>query len=123
MRTNETIMATGSWAHTWGREQYSINYSSILTELIQAAGRWCEYYASDLFIDWQTVDQILQKPHEDGRETFMFGFRQMGVDGNTYVQYSREKNQLNATYRALYKLTIEFTNGGGDITMLLEREL
>lgn len=123
MRTNETIMATGSWTDTWGREQYAINYSSILTELIQAAGRWCESYASDLFIDWQTVDQILQKPHEDGRETFMFGFRQMGVDSNTYVQYRREENQLNAIYRALYILTIEFANGGSNITMLLEREI
>lgn len=29
---------------------WRINYSSILSKLIQEAGRWCEHYASDLFI-------------------------------------------------------------------------
>ena len=40
----------------------SINLSSILTVLIQEAGRWCRSYASDLFIYWSS----LQKQVEDG---------------------------------------------------------
>lgn len=39
---------------------WEINYSSILTKLIQEAGRWCEHYASDLFITWKhNIDKKL----------------------------------------------------------------
>ena len=43
-----TITETGSYNPLEGK--WEINYSSILTRLIQEAGRWCEYYASDLFV-------------------------------------------------------------------------
>ena len=35
----------------------SINLSSILTVLIQEAGRWCRSYASDLFIYWSSLQK------------------------------------------------------------------
>ena len=45
---NDIIEATGSWNDY--RECWDINTSDILTKLIQAAGRLCDRYASDLFI-------------------------------------------------------------------------
>ena len=39
---------------------WEINTSSILTKLIQEAGRWCESYASDLFIRWGVIQKGLE---------------------------------------------------------------
>ena len=69
-----------------GERTVSINYSSILTRLIQEAGRICEYYASDLFIEWRSIVEAL----EDGTiETgsYLFGFRDSGVDEAKSVLY------------------------------------
>ena len=84
-----------------------INYSSILTRLIQEAGRYCESYASDLFIDWRTIDEQL----EDGSietESKLFGFRESGVDHTEFV-YSRLYNSIrwgHYEYRSIWKLDI-----------------
>lgn len=43
-----------------GRD-FDINYSSILTKLIQECGRLCEFYASDLFITWNSIVQKLKE--------------------------------------------------------------
>ena len=46
-----TITATGSYNLLEGK--WEINTSFILTRLIQEAGRWCESFASDLFVQWK----------------------------------------------------------------------
>lgn len=85
---------------------FDINYSSILTKLIQECGRLCESYASDLFISWNT---IMKKLKEKTLETssYLFGIREMGVDHNEFV-LSRYNNNSHAYYgyRKIYRLDV-----------------
>ena len=121
-RTNDyawkTIIEDGHLSYYSGR--YEINYSSILTKLIQEAGRLCESFASDLFIDWQAVTRCIDTDAEIN-ETFLFGLRQYGVDHKEYV-FSRLENDgryWKHNYRAMYRLDV--TADGKDITMTLGR--
>lgn len=78
---------SGSWERSYiheGNGEYSINYSSILTRLIQAAGRVCKFYASDLFIDWEIIHEKLSDECFEG-DKFLFGFRESGVDSADFV--------------------------------------
>lgn len=102
---------SGSWQHSiFGTEkEWSINLSSILTRLIKLAGKICDSYASDLFIDWNIVERNLKNYEFDGGK-FLFGFRTMGVDGNTYVlsrlnNYGKEG--MKAEIKELYM--VEFS--------------
>lgn len=100
------IHEEGRWSNYSGK--FDVNYSSILTKLIQEAGRYCESYASDLFIDWSTIDEHLREADFPGG-TFLFGFRQMGVDGNTFVlsRYNNNGKYARYEYRSLWRLDIE----------------
>ena len=85
---DETICTeTGNWQNgifSDGKE-WSINLSGILDRLIKIAARVCEYFASDLFIDWKfNVDANMKNYDFDGGK-ILFGFRDSGVDGNSYV--------------------------------------
>lgn len=90
-----------------GERTVGINYSSILTRLIQEAGRICEFYASDLFIDWRSIVESL----EDGTiETgsYLFGFRDSGVDEAQSVLYwYNETSHGLEHYSAIWKLDID----------------
>lgn len=100
--------------------KYEINYSSILTQLIQETGRYCEQFASDLFIDWESVLRCIDTDAEIN-ETFLFGLRKYGVDHKEYV-FSRFENDgayWEHNYRALYRLDIHAD--GKDISMTLGR--
>ena len=96
-----TITETGSYNPLEGK--WEINYSSILTRLIQEAGRWCESYASDLFVQWKyKIDQKL----DNGTlytNTFVFAFRDSGVDSEEW--YENHKNEHNY-YRAVWFLDV-----------------
>lgn len=90
----------------YGRD-FDINYSSILTRLIQECGRLCESYASDLFITW---DGIVQKLKEKTMETstHLFGIREMGVDHNEFVlsRYNNTGCYAKHEYRKIYRLDV-----------------
>lgn len=85
---------------------FEINYSSILTRLIQECGRLCESYASDLFVDWNSIVQKL-KDKRIGTSICLFGIREMGVDHNEFI-LSRYNNNCHARheYRKIYRLDI-----------------
>lgn len=89
-----------------GRE-FDINYSSILTKLIQECGRLCESYASDLFITW---NGIAQKLKEKTMETsvYLFGIREMGVDHNEFIlnRYNNDGCYTKYKYRKIYRLDV-----------------
>lgn len=87
--------------------KWEINYSSILTKLIQEAGRWCEYYASDLFITWHDIDKKLDDGTM-GTEQFIFGFRDNGVDHKEW--YELHKNDVGR-YRAVWFLDVTINDG------------
>ena len=86
---------------------FDINYSSILTKLIQECGRLCESYASDLFITW---NEIVQKLKDKTMETsvYLFGIRDMGVDHNEFILSRYDNNGCFAMheYRKMYRLNI-----------------
>lgn len=92
-----------------GMPKWDINLSSELTELIQSAGRFCERYASDLFITWGTVEACLLNGDIES-ETFIFGIRENGVDHADWVIHQRNKNDygyFRNYYRKLYMLKLE----------------
>lgn len=109
-RVSEVIRATG--------RNWDINYSSILTKLIQECGRLCERYASDLFIDWSSIKEKIENKTLE-ISTYLFGIRENGVDHNAFVLSRYENNGKNAMYeyRKIYRLDI--TVDDGDIEMEL----
>ena len=109
-----TITETGSYNQLEGK--WEINTSSILTRLIQEAGRWCEHYASDLFVQWKyEIEQKL----DNGTlytDTFVFAFRDSGVDSEEW--YENHKNEHNY-YRAVWFLDV--LTDKGKIKMMLHK--
>lgn len=99
-----------------------VNYSSLLTRLIQEAGRYCESYASDLFLSWQsTLDKLCDNRIKD--YSMLFGFRADGVDDARSVFYHEERESLYV-YRSIWRLDVEVTkqtDNYKDITMTLYR--
>ena len=95
------------YSHEW-----DINYSSILTALIQSAGRYCQHYASDLFIDWSAIDRKLKNnddSYTDGVYEYLFGIRKSGVDGITFILSRANNNDggyFSEYYSEIFKLTV-----------------
>lgn len=100
----------------------NINTSQTLTRLIQETGRFAERFASDLFIDWKQVENIIgygnwMRPKDNETHYLAFGIRRDGVDGNAYVirrlidTTDKRSAYLNAekTYRRLFILKIQLT--------------
>lgn len=105
------IRADGYWS-TY-ENHWDINYSSILTRLIQSAGRFCKNYASDLFIDWMNIESQLtgENTYYEGKYEYLFGMRKQGVDHASYVLSNANNGKyLNDYYSELFKLTIKVVN-------------
>lgn len=119
------IVATGQWAKEFcGSEmKWNINCSDILTQLIKDAGRFCDRYASDLFIIWQDV--IADKLYQDNWEshTITFAFYDSGVEYELSNELDRQPvtEQLNNNrfyYRKIDRLKI--TVNGNIMTIVME---
>lgn len=106
-----TITETGYYDSL--ESKWEINYSFILTRLIQEAGRWCEHYASDLFILWEY--NVKQKLDNGTLETgtFVFAMRDSGVDHKEMYENRKEYNY----YRAVWFLDIETNEGKIKMTL------
>lgn len=91
-----------------GERTVGVNYSSILTRLIQEAGRICEFYASDLFIEWRSIVDALEDGTIESR-SYLFGFRDSGVDEAQSVLYWRNKTSSapRSYYYAIWRLDID----------------
>ena len=87
-------------------EIQNCNFSSEWSRLINEAGRWCESYASDILINFESIKAYLERlkngEESEGRE-FWFGFRQMGVDGLSFVQSRTEREYASHVYRAVWR--------------------
>ena len=87
-------------------EIQNCNFSTEWSRLINEAGRWCESYASDILIDFATIEaylgQLANGEESEGRE-FWFGFRQMGVDGLSFIQSRTEREYAGHVYRAVWR--------------------
>lgn len=117
---HKTIKATGRFCpNSWFGKYWDINYSDILSKLIQETGRLCDHYASDLFISWNEIEEGLKNPDWHGGK-FLFGLRDSGVDHNSFVlsRYNQEQRYARYNYRKMYLLivTVELD---GDISMEL----
>ena len=95
--------------------RWAINTSDILSQLIKDAGRYCTNYASDLFIIWvDEVENYLKLGCREN-ETIRFGFRDYGVDHETWIQLC----EMNPNYYSVIReLKIEVENNS--ITMTME---
>lgn len=91
-----------------------LNYSSIFSELICAASV-CEYYASDVFIDLKQIECAITGAEN---KVFYLGYRNSGVDGNSYVKSQLSENKYYK-YIRLYRL--EISSDGEYITVELKR--
>lgn len=85
-----------------------INTSDIFTELIKAAGTYCENYASDLVYDIARINEAIQT-----KENYCcyVGIRLNGVDSDSFIR--SRINPKSCSYEAncylrLYKFTIVF---------------
>ena len=106
----DTITDKGERHYRTGK--WEVNYSDILTRLIQEAGRFCERYASDLFISWESVLHWIDEAGDDEKEIFLFGFRQNGVDHNNFILSRYESGMYKhpeLEYRSLWRLDVETT--------------
>ena len=106
--------ADGYWSDY--QQKFDVNYSSILTKLIQEAGRFCESYASDLFIDWAKVDRFMEDS-EFTSAKLVFGFRKSGVDHLEYVLCNLNNGCSMDYYRSVWILEIHAE--GREMTMKL----
>lgn len=130
--TMESVMkeTTGEWSNDIfsGEKCWNINYSDILTFLIQKAGTICKNYASDLFISWISLEnKMKQEGQEYAGGKYLFGFRESGVDHDNYV-LSRLNNygaeRLKKDVQELYMLEISIKKSdvyymGNEIKMQL----
>lgn len=99
--------------------KFDINYSSIFSELIQAAGMGCECFSSDMFIELEAIKRAI-----DNRENYVrfIGIRTNGVDGDTFIASRLNRKSCNyepAAYIKLYKLEISIVDD--EMTMTLTR--
>lgn len=93
----------------WHEDRWHINYSSIMTALIQIAGTYVDFYASDLLHTWNyKIEKHFSDPEWKGN-TIYIGFREMGVDdyeeGNDYncIEMNKKENG-HYYYRRIVKL-------------------
>ena len=109
-------------------EIQNCNFSSEWSRLICEAGRWCESYASDIFIDFESIKAYLERlasgEESEGRE-FWFGFRQMGVDHLAFIKSRTEREYASHVYRAVWRwsFTVEEREYGPYIVSKLEKLL
>lgn len=92
-----------------GKPTTNINYSDIFTELIQATGMTCEYYASDLYYTLTAIEKIIKNFESD---VLYIGIRDSGVDGNSFVKSRLENSSVYGTnnYIKMYRLEIKSYN-------------
>lgn len=109
-------------------EIQNCNFSSEWSRLINEAGRWCESYASDILIDFESIKAYLERlkngEESEGRE-FWFGFRQSGVDGLSFIRSRTEREYASHVYRAVWRwsFTVEEREYGPYIVSKLEKLL
>ena len=111
------ITAKGQWAEDRYGGSYCINATSILTKLIQDTGRFALRYASDLFLEWQTVlDYLKEYSETPERADFVFGIREDGV--STVTDAANLSGQRHI-HRAIYVLRV--FKGPSDVAMELHK--
>ena len=99
----------------------NINFSDIFTELIQAAGTGCEYFASDMFYDLTEIHKAIQNLDS---KVFYIGIRDSGVDGTTYIKSKLENSSVYGTnnYIKLYRCEVKTDETSQTVELLRTSE-
>ena len=84
---------------SYGKDWNCLNLSSEWDKLIRQAAQ-CDAYCSDILISYDAVVRKLNEGAE--KVTEYFGFRDYGVDHDTFIKYRLSEYK----YRKIYKLTI-----------------
>lgn len=97
----------------YGNVSRSINLSDIWTAFIKTAAKHCEYYASDIIIDIDTIREHIEtlQPYNDITRTYLFGYRNSGVDHTNFIECrnSSEYKSMQLLTIAVYDNTITAT--------------
>ena len=106
---DKSIKAEGQvyYSPSLGKITTNLNYSDIFSELIQAAGMGCEYYASDLFYDLVAIRDAVENLES---RVFFIGIRSSGVDGNNFIKSRLKDNPYTYEYIKLYRLELITTD-------------
>ena len=99
----------------------NINFSDIFTELIQAAGMGCEYYASDMFYNLTEIHKAIQSLDN---KIFYIGIRDSGVDGTMYIRSKLENASVYGTnnYIKLYRCEVKTDETSQTVELLRTSE-
>ncbi len=108
-----TSGVTNSGEYQTGKKNpldHFINYSGVLTKLIQEAGTVTANYASDLFISWECFLKEAEKKMESQNDfeiTTFFGFRENGVDGPEYISLKLSSPEIyGSPYISIFRLNM-----------------
>lgn len=99
------------------KNSFFINWSSILTRLIQLAGQYCDQYASDLFILWNEFVRKFNSSDWDAIKHTVYGFRGQGVDQDETVYKNAADNMYY--YRRMAAVDVDVSETG-DIVMKMQ---
>lgn len=109
VENNRMIAAHGRFLEnmSYDGKYWDVCYSEILSKLIVDTGRFAERFASDLFIDWSTIEKCLCDPNYEGGK-YLFGIRQSGVDPAAFVvsKFNSKQYYANDYYRKIYVLLV-----------------
>lgn len=84
--------------------RHELNWSSIQTRLIREAVV-CSHWASDIIITINSIQSVLDEGNFTEKE-FLIGFRELGVDGTSYVNARLESPEVYGNpYFKIFKLT------------------
>lgn len=85
--------------------RHELNWSSIQTRLIREAVV-CSHWASDIIITIDHIQSVLDEGNFTEKE-FLIGFRELGVDGTSYVNARLESPEMYGNpYFKIFKLTV-----------------
>lgn len=83
--------------------RHELNWSSIQTRLIREAVV-CSHWASDIIITINSIQSVLDEGNFTEKE-FLIGFRELGVDGTSYVNTRLESPEMYGNpYFKIFKL-------------------
>jgi len=116
-----------------------INLSTGFTWLIQSAGQ-CRFYSSDLLYDIESINDAIQSCADSilvgdssFERIFYLGFREMGVDGNSFIAHKIEHGNcytsfegvdaIRHIYHALYCVTVNVVDYYGPMVQVTFEEV
>lgn len=85
------------------RNGINLNWSDIRDKLIRLTAKYTDFYASDVLISINSIQQFLDAIQTHG--AWYFGFREGGVDHGSFITPKYEY-ELNREYRAIWRLTL-----------------